>query len=160
MINPYLWAAGLIFLALSCAGSFRIGMKVERSDWQQKELTRAEKVIVRERTIAVEVPKIVTKVVEKRVEVEKEVERVVTVIPKVIAPDCVLPDGFGRLLVLTANGLDPETARGANALDGAYGCREVLEALIRDHEAGGVNASRLQALQEWVELVTKDQPRD
>ncbi len=155
-MNPYLWLAAAIFVALCSAGSYRIGMKVERSDWQQKELTRAEKVIVRERVISVEVPKIVTKVVEKRVEVEKEVERVVTKIPDLVAADCVLPDNFGFLLVATANGVDTETARGTNALAGSYGCRETLEALIRDHEAGEVNAERLAGLQRWVELVTKE----
>lgn len=158
MINPYVIIAALIFYGVSCVGSGRIGWKLRDSDAQKERAEMAEKVVVRERVITKEVPKIVTKVVEKRVEVEKEVERVVTVIPKVLAPDCVLPDGYGFLLVAAANGIDPTTARGASALTGAYDCRASLAAVLTDLEAGWVNTERLRGLQAWAELVTKETP--
>lgn len=157
-MNPYLWLAGLLFVLACSAGSYRIGVKVERSEWLAKKVEVQEKIIYRDRVIEKEVPKIVTRVVEKRVEVEKEVERVVTVIPKVLAPDCVLPDGFGLLLASAANGIDPTAPGGASTFAGTYDCREVLAAVLTDLEAGWVNSQRLQGLQQWVELVTKESP--
>lgn len=159
-MNPYVIIAALVFFALSCAGSARVGWKVRDADAQKERAEAAEKVIVRERIINKEVPKIVTRVVEKRVEIVKEVERVVTKIPDLVAADCVLPDNYGFLLVAAANGIDPQAARGADALRGAYGCREVLTATLRDLEAGYVNTQRLYGLQSWAELVTKEGPSE
>ncbi len=126
-------------------------MKVERSDWQAKELTRAEKVIVRERVVIQEVPKIVTKVVTKEVEVAKEVERVVTVIQN-ISPDCVLPPDFVRVLIDTAKRFDGEATGSPDEKAGTDGCREVLAAIVKDLGAGKQNTARLQGLQEWAAL--------
>lgn len=154
-MNPYVIIAALIFYGLSCAGSGRIGYKLRDASAQKERAEMAEKVIVRERVIEKEVPKIVTKVVEKRVEVEKETARVITVIPKLVAPDCVLPDGFGMLLATDANGIDPEAPGGAATFTGAYDCRSVLAAILKDLEAGRVNSERLAGLQRWVEVVTQ-----
>lgn len=157
-MNLYVIAAAVILTLATLAGVFHSGMRYERSDWQAKELTRAEKVVVRERVITEKVPVIVTKVVERRVEVEKEVERVITKIPDLVAADCVLPDNFGRLLVLAANGIDPQTARGTDAFTGAYDCRQTITAILADYEAGEINTSRLAGLQDWARLVTKESP--
>lgn len=154
-MNPYVLIAGFLMALAMLGGTFRLGVKYERGQQAEAKVKEVEKIVYRDRVIEKEVPKIVTKVVEKRVEVEKEVERVVTKIPDLVAADCVLPDNFGFLLVAAANGIDPASARGTDALRGAYGCREVLEATLRDLEAGYVNSERLAGLQRWVEVVTE-----
>jgi hypothetical protein len=90
------------------------------------------------------------------VTVTKEVERVVEKIPELLAPDCVLPDDYGRLLVSAANGVDP-AAGGSDAFAGTYGCREVLAATLKDLSAGWRNSARLGGLQEAARLVIAGQ---
>lgn len=155
-MNPYVILAALAFLIACSAGSFRIGMKVERSEWQAKELKVVEKIVERERVVTREVPKIVTKVVEKRVEVEKEVERVVTKIPDLLDPDCVLPRNMGLLLASATNGVDPTAPGGIATFAGSYRCDEAVTAILADYEAGAINTQRLAGLQAWAELVTKE----
>lgn len=152
---PWLLVAALVLAAGSGYVGFGLGKDVERLSWVARDLATAQKVIVKQEILVQEVPKIVTKYVERKVEITKEVERVVTVAPKLLAPDCVLPDGFGMLLVAAANGLDPETSSGLDAIRGSYGCNATLAAILTDLEAGWKNTAQLQALQQWADLVSK-----
>lgn len=158
-MNPYALAAaaigGVVLAVVLALGGYKAGAAVVQSKWNEAELARAEKIIVRERVIAKEVPKIVVQTVEREKVVEKEVERVVTVIPKILAPDCVLPDGFGMLLVSAANGVDPTAPGAPNAFSGGYDCRATLAAILTDLEAGWQNSARLHGLQEWAAVVSK-----
>lgn len=158
--NPWIIVGFLVALIAASLGGGRVGAMLERGKWEAKELTRAEKLIVRQEVLIREVPKIVVKTVTKEVTVEKEVERVVTVVDKIIAPDCVLPDGFGMLLVAAARGLDPEAPGVADETRGTYGCRETLDATLSDLKAGWRNTARLDGLQEWARVVTSTSKGD
>jgi hypothetical protein len=150
---------GGILLAMAiAAGGYKAGYAVAALDAAGKENARLDRIIVRERVVAKEVPKIVEKVVTKTVTVTKEVERVVTKIQHDIPPDCVLPDRYGVLLVAAARGLDPDAPGVADALAGTYGCREVLAATLADLRAGYINTARLEGLQAWARVVTSPQP--
>lgn len=127
-----------------------------RLDAAAAEASRVDKIIVRDRIIEKEVPKIVEKVVTRTVTVTKEVDHVVTKIEHDIPPDCVLPDNYGVLLVAAARGLNPDAPGVADALAGAYGCREVLAATLHDLKAGWINTARLDGLQEYVRLNTQE----
>lgn len=153
-MNPYVLIGALVALIGAVAVGFGVGRKIERSDWEQKELTRAEKVIVRYQTITKEVPKIVTKVVTKEVQVQKEAENVIQVIRRDLR-DCVLPDNYSRLLIRSARAIDGEAPGEPDDSSGAYDCAEVLEATVRDLEAGRRNSARLAGLQEWANTVTQ-----
>lgn len=142
------------------AGGYKWGYSVAALDAAGKENARLDHIIVRERVVEKEVPKIVEKTVTRTVTVTKEVERVVTKIEHDIPPDCVLPDRYGLLLVAAARGLDPDAPGVADALSGAYGCREVLEATLHDLKAGWINTARLDGLQAWARLVTQPVPKD
>jgi hypothetical protein len=122
--NPWVLVVFGAILIATALGSFHVGGVYTRAGFIEADLKRADKVIVKQQVIVREVPKIVTKVVTKEVTVERVVERVVEKIPELLAPDCVLPDDYGRLLVSAANGVDP-AAGGSDAFAGTYGCREV-----------------------------------
>lgn len=153
---PWLLVGAFFFAGVAGLAGFKVGGHLKQGEWDAAELTKAQKVIVRERVISQKVPTIVTKYVTEKVTVEKEVERVVTRIPQLLDADCVLPGNYGLLLVAAANGLDPETAVGAHGLTGQYGCREVLASTLADLEAGWRNTAQLHALQQWVEAVTNE----
>lgn len=157
-MNPWLIVGALLLAAATGAGGIRIGMQMERTGWQEKEIARADKIIVKQEILIREVPKIVTKTVTKEKVIEKEVERVVTLIEKALPVDCALPDRYGELLVGAARGLEPDATGGIAETAGAYGCAEVLEATLSDLKAGWINSTRLAGLQEYVTLITKDQP--
>lgn len=153
MVNPWVLVGFGVILIASVLGSFHVGQVYERAGFIEADLRKANKVIERDRIVIREVPKIVTKVVTQEVTVTKEVERVVTVSQTMLAPDCVLPDNFGLLLVAAANGVDP-TAASIDDYRGTYGCREVLASTLQDLLAGWRNSARLNGLQEWARLVT------
>lgn len=156
-MNPYALIGGFLAAVLLVFGSLKVGMAITQGKWDEAELVRAEKIVVRVKREVVEVPKIVERVVVQEKTVEKEVERVVTVIPRLLAPDCVLPDRYGELLVGAARGLEPDPSTGRIAeTAGTYGCREVLDATLRDLAAGWKNTGRAAGLQEYVRL--KQQP--
>jgi hypothetical protein len=140
------------------AGGVKAGRAYEANTTLKADLKHSN--LVRERQVEVirEVPKIVTRVVTREVEVTKEVERVVIASESLLAPDCVLPDNFGLLLVSAANGVDPEAAGSVDAFRGAYGCKQALAAILADLQAGWRNSARLEGLQEWAKLVTKEAP--
>lgn len=152
-MNPYVLLAavlGGIALAIGiAAGGYKAGFAVAALDAAGKENARLDKIIVQDRVIEKEVPKIVERVVTKTVTVTKEVERVVTKIEHDIPADCVLPDRFGLLLIAAARGLDPDAPGVADALGGAYGCREVLTATLHDLKAGWNNTATLEGLQDY-----------
>lgn len=152
--NPWILVAAGIALIATAIGGFHMGRVYESAGNLSIALTQANKVIEVQQVITVEVPKIVTKVVTQEVEVVKEVERVVTRIDDAIAPDCVLPDNYGLLLVAAARGLDPAATGSFDEARGEYGCREVLRATLTDLQAGWRNSTRLTGLQEWAQLVT------
>lgn len=147
--------AGAVLAVLLALGGVKAGRALEREEWVSRDLAIAQKVVVRREVEIREIPKIVTRVVTRVETVEKEVERVVTVIERQISPDCVLPDGFGMLLVAAANGVDPAAPGGADAFTGTYGCREVLAATLADLKAGWQNTASLDGIQEWARLVTR-----
>lgn len=151
--------AGILVAVAIFMGGVKTGVAINENTTIKADLTRADKIIVRDKIIIKEVPKIVTKVVTREVEVTKEVERVVAKIPDLLAPDCVLPDRYGMLLVAAANGIDPTAAGGADAFAGEYGCRQTLAAVLADLQAGWRNSARLDGLQEWSRLVTKESPQ-
>jgi hypothetical protein len=134
------------------AGGVKAGRAYEANTTLKADLKHSN--LVRERQVEVirEVPKIVTRVVTR------EVERVVIASESLLAPDCVLPDNFGLLLVSAANGVDPEAAGSVDAFRGAYGCKQALAAILADLQAGWRNSARLEGLQEWAKLVTKEAP--
>lgn len=158
-----MFLAGAVAAATMLVGTFAAGMKAGRAYEQnttlKADLKHSNLVMVKQQTIIREVPRIVTRVVTKEVEITKEVERVVTITPQYLAPDCVLPDDFGMLLVAAANGLDPATPGSVDALRGAYGCRAALAAILADLSAGWRNSARLSGLQEWARLVTTEKPQ-
>ncbi|MGE0358653.1 MAG: hypothetical protein AB7P08_17255 [Burkholderiales bacterium] len=161
-MGPWALAAGAVLTVLLVLGGVKAGRALEREESLSRDLTVAQKLIVRREVEIVELPKIVERVVTRTVTVEKEVERVVVKIEKVIPADCVLPDGYGMLLVAAANGVDPDTPGGADAFAGAYGCRETLAATLADLKSGWKNTATLAGLQDWAALVTRtsDPPPD
>lgn len=150
---------GLVIASAIFGFGVRVGAKLEENATIKADLTRADKVIVKQVEVIREVPKIVTRVVEREVTVEKEVERVVTVANSMLAPDCVLPDNFGLLLVSAANGVDPAAPGAVDAFAGKYDCRETLAAVLSDLRAGWRNTARLEGLQQWAKLVTEEKPQ-
>ncbi len=151
---PWLLAGGLALALAAGLGGYQLGAQVTDGKWTAKELARAERIVVRQEVLIREVPKIVTKTVERERIVEKEVDRVVTVIPRMLAPDCVLPERYGELLVGAARGIEPDPSTGRiDVTAGTYGCREVLEATLRDLKAGAQNSARLAGLQDYVRLL-------
>lgn len=155
-MNIYVFLAGIaVAVALFMAG-VKTGHTYAENTTIAADLKRADRMIVQQQVLVREVPKIVTRVVTKEVEVVKEVERVVVQSHHLVAPDCVLPDNFGMLLVAAANGVDPEAAGSADAFRGGYGCRESLAAILTDLSAGWRNSTRLAGLQEWANLVTQE----
>jgi 3-oxoacyl-[acyl-carrier-protein] synthase III len=149
---------GLVIASAIFGFGVRVGAKLEENATIKADLTRADKVIVKQTEVIREVPKIVTRVVTKEVTVEKEVERVIVASHKLLAPDCVLPDNFGMLLVAAANGADPGSSATFDAYAGGYGCTETLAAILSDLRAGWRNSARLEGLQEWAKLVTTEAP--
>lgn len=156
-MNVYVLLGG-IFLAIAIfMGGVKAGRAIEQNTTIKADLKRQDRVLVQQRIIIKKVPQVVTKVVTREVEVVKEVESVVAKIPDLLAPDCVLPDRYGMLLVSAANGVDPNTG-GADAFAGEYGCREVLAATLKDLSAGWRNSARLDGLQETARLLM-EKPR-
>lgn len=158
-MNLYVFLAGIALVIAVFMGGVKAGRAYEQNTTLRADLKHTNLVLVKQQQVIKEVPKIVTKTVTREVEVVKEVERVVTVTEKILAPDCVLPDGFGMLLVSAANGVDPAPAGGANEFSGQYGCRETLAAILTDLSAGWRNSARLDGLQEWAKLVTTEAPQ-
>lgn len=158
MINPWFLVAFGLALIGAAGGGFHMGRVYESAGNLDVALKQANKVIEVQKVVTREVPKIVTKVVTREVTVEKEVERVITQANHMLAPDCVLPGDFGLLLVAAANGVDPAAPAPSLGLAGAYDCREVLTAVLTDLRAGWRNSARLEGLQEWAQLVTKEKP--
>lgn len=146
---------GAVAAVALAVGAFRIGQKYEQGEEAGRRAVMLDRVVkvveYRER----EVPVIVERVVRTEVKVEKEVERVITVANSMLAPDCVLPDDFGLLLVAAANGTDPDAAGSADAFAGAYDCRAALAAILSDLRAGWRNTARLEGLQAWAKLVSE-----
>lgn len=153
-MNLYVLLGGVALAIALFTGGAMCGSAIKQVEWDQEKAARTEASLVRERVLVREVPKIVTKVVTKEVTVTKEVERVVEKIPELIPVDCVLPDNYGLLLVAAANGVEPGTGD-ADAFAGTYGCREVLDATLKDLKAGWVNTARLDGLQAWTRLTTQ-----
>lgn len=151
-MNLYVLLGGVALAVALFMGGLKVGMTVEENTAIRADLKRADRVLVQQRVVIEKVPVIVTKVVTREVQVEKEVERVVTVANDLLAPDCVLPDRYGMLLVAAANGVDPASG-GADAFAGEYGCREVLAATLKDLSAGWRNTARLGGLQEAARVV-------
>lgn len=147
---------GLVIASAIFGAGVRVGQKIEQNTTLKADLKHTNLVMVKQQTIIKEVPKIVTKVVTREVEVVKEVERVVVASENLLAPDCVLPDNFGLLLVAAANGADPAAAGSVDAFRGAYDCRQALAAVLSDLQAGWRNSARLEGLQQWARLVTAE----
>lgn len=145
---------GVVFVLGLALGCFHVGRVYERAGHIEADLTKSDLVRVKQVEIIREIPKIVTKVVTQEVTVTKEVERVVTAAETMLGPDCVLPDGYGLLLVAAANGVDPTASERVDEFRGEYGCHEVLAATLQDLLAGWRNSARLNGLQEWARLVT------
>jgi len=135
-------------MLLVIAGSVKSGYEWAKGEEAQRDLVRAEKIIVRQKIVEVEVPKIVEKVVTRTLTVEKEVERVVEKIVTIPA-DCDASE-LGLFLTAAANGFDP--SRPPDGFVGAYGCREVLAATLHDLRAGWINTTRYDALKDWVKV--------
>lgn len=146
--------AGLVIASATFGFGVRVGQKIEQNTTLKADLKHSNLVRVRQETIIREVPKIVTKVVTKEVTVEKEVERVIVASQHLLAPDCLLPDNYGMLLVAAARGLNPDAAGRVDETAGEYGCREVLAATLSDLKAGWQNSARLAGLQQFTKLVT------
>lgn len=140
-----------IAVAIATAG-YKAGHAVASVDVALERAANTKADLVRVQILEREVPKIVTKVVTETVTVEKEVERVIVQSQHLLAPDCVLPGDFGMLLVAAANGIDP-AAGGTDEISGAYGCREVLAAILKDLRAGWRNSARLGGLQTFEDVV-------
>jgi hypothetical protein len=158
-VNIAIFLAGALAVVAIFMGGVKAGRAYESNttiaaDLKAVTVQKAAQVI-----LVREVPKVVTKVVTREVEVVKEVERVVNVAEKVLAPDCVMPDGFGMLLVAAANGSDPAASGSVDAFRGAYDCRATLAAVLADLQAGWRNSARLEGMQEWAKLVTREAPQ-
>lgn len=158
-MNIYALLGGILIAVAIFMGGVKAGRAFEQNTTLKADIKHTNLVMVKQQQIIKVVPKIVTKVVTREVEVVKEVERVVTVAEKILAPDCVLPDGFGLLLVSAANGVDPATAAAVDAYGGTYECKRVLAAILSDLSAGWRNSARLDGLQEWAKLVTTEAPQ-
>lgn len=147
-----IWAwvvLGAVLLLGIGGGGFRLGSEIKQAQWDREKLVAADHIVRVDKIIQVEVPKIVTRVVTKTVTVEKEVSHVQAVVNENIPADCILPDKFGMLLVAAARGIDPDSPAAA-AISGAYGCREVLDATLRDLKAGYKNTATLEGLVAYV----------
>lgn len=152
-MNLYALLGGVGLAVALFFGGWYCGGAVEKLDRAQERATELDRIVKVDRILIKEVPKIVTKTVTREVEVTKEVERVVTASDHLLNPDCVLPGNFGMLLVAAANGIDP--AGSVDEIAGAYGCREVLAAILSDLRAGWINSARLEGLQQYERLVAQ-----
>lgn len=158
-MNLYVFLSGIALVIAVFMGGVKAGRAYEQNTTLKADLNAVTVQRAQQVVLVREIPKIVTKTVTREVEVVKEVERVVTVTEKILAPDCVLPDGFGLLLVSAANGVDPTTAGAVDAFAGTYECKRVLAAILTDLSAGWRNSARLDGLQEWTKLVTTEAPQ-
>lgn len=151
LLNPWALIGGALAAIAYSALLIGLGERIAEGKQAKEKVKVVTQELVIERTLRINVPKIVTKTVTETVTVEKEVERVVEVIPRVISADCVLPPGYGELLVSAAQGNVRPPAR-IDEATGTYGCREVLTATLSDLKSGWVNSARLEGLQAFVAL--------
>jgi hypothetical protein len=146
--------------ALLVSGVFGLGWKagsaVASLDAAQARAGELDHIVAVDRIVEREVPKIVTQYVQTTTTVTTETEHVLLKVSDTLSPDCIMPTGYGQLLVAAARGIDPADTTGFNGLAGTYDCRAVLNATIKDLAAGRRNTSKLGALQAVVKL---DQPK-
>lgn len=154
-LEPYAAAIKLAAVLAILGAAFGAGWTVHSWKCDSARSDQLGATVTIERTLREKVPQIVTKVVTKEVTVEREVPRVIEIIRREVAPDCVLPDEFGGMLVDAARQLDGDGPRGPDAASGAYDCRAVLEAVTKDLAAGKRNGARLAGLQEYERLKEK-----
>ena len=154
-----MWGWLILAVAVACGGGgFVVGKRLEVASELDRELTRATKVIAVQRDVIREVPKIIEKYVQTTVTIKEETERVIEVTPKRLPDDCIMPTGFGELLVGAARGITPNASGTIDETAGTYGCAEILTATVRDLQAGRTNSARLAGLQEYVRLTSSPSP--
>jgi hypothetical protein len=155
-MNLYLLGgAFLAGVALVCGvawGGYEWGADSVRSANLAKELTQAQKVVVRQQILERQVPTIVTKYVQTTTTVEVSHETLVKEIADVLDEHCVMPHGFAELLVAFANSRDGQLPdpQAVARYAGIYGCRETAKAIADDLRAGFLNTARLEGLQGYV----------
>jgi hypothetical protein len=158
VVKQYALLIALVAGIAICVGCFGVGYKaghaVAALDAAQEKVTELDRVIRVDRVVIQQVPKIVERVVTKEVTVTKEVDRVITLAGSMLAPDCVMPDNFGLLLVAAANGVDPSAPGVPDEAAGRYDCRETLTAVLSDLRAGWRNTARLEGLQQYEKLLS------
>lgn len=155
-MNPYaLLAAILGGIALACGlaySGYRFGVDATEGKYLNQQLTQADKIIVHDRIVEREVPKIITKYVQTTTTVEVSHETIVKEIADVLDEHCTMPHGFAELLVAFANSPDGQLpdSQAVTRYAGIYGCRETAKAIADDLRAGYINTARLEGLQGYV----------
>ena len=150
-MNTVIFIAGVLFCMALFGVGYKSGSAVAGLEIAQQRAGELDKIVVRDKIIQVEVPKIVTRVSTITVTKTNEVDNVILKSSEVLSSDCTMPLGYSELLIAAAKGIEPSTG-GSNGPAGEYGCREVLTATLKDLKAGWINSSRLEGLQERVNL--------
>ena len=151
-MNIFILLGGIGLAVVIFLGGYRSGSAVASLEAAQARAGELDKIIVQQKVVEREVPKIVTKVVTKTQTVTKEVDRVVLKSSEVLSPDCVMPHDYTELLLAAARGIDPNVPGSLDAITGEYGCREVLGATLSDLKAGWHNTATLEGLQAAVRV--------
>ena len=151
-MNIVLLVTGALFSVFVFFMGWKAGSAVAELEATQARAGELDKIVVQQKVVEKEVPKIVTRVVTKTLTTTKEVDRVILKSSEVLSPDCIMPAHYGELLVAAAQGLDPNVPGSLDAVTGEYGCRETLDATLKDLKAGWHNTATLEGLQAAVRV--------
>ncbi len=158
-MNPYVIggaALGGILLAVALTlGGYKAGSAVVQSKWNEAEMNRAEKIVVRiqkereiEQHVVTEYVDRVRTITVKETEIRNE-------IATVVSADCVVPADLLLQLHAISRGI---TVKDSGATeDQAVGapCRGVAEALDRAYAAHRLVIAQLNAILDWDEGLAK-----
>lgn len=150
-MNPWVIVVMLLMVGAGTATGIRIGMKIERSEAQAREITRADKVIVRLQKEIVIRDRVVKEYVTVTQAIEVKSEEIKDEIPTVVRADCVVPadlllqlHAISRGVTVADSGADEDQAQGAS-------CRVVAGEINDAYEAHRKVIAQLNKILDWDE---------
>lgn len=145
-MNPWLLVA-VLGLAISCVfGGMKLGAKLERQEWQDKELVRKDRIIVQIQKQVEVREKVVTKYVDRVQTITVKETEIRNEIPAVVHADCIVPADLLLLLhaasrntTVQATGSTEKEAAGAD-------CRTVAQAISNSYANHYKTVEQLNAI--------------